>query len=271
MSVKEESFSQRHGHGLDEPEIVVRDSAPPELRHAVVYFAEVVGLPPAEIRHAVLRTLHVPPEPNRWSNKKYVVQEANRHLEKAEWFEVYDVAESLSRSLGDGPKAREYEDLLNRFFWKNGVGWRLDAGTLKARGEEAFEQTLHAAKEVLEEGGFEAARKEIHEALLDLSRRPERDLTGAIQHSMAALECVAREISGSPKATLGEILRSKPPLVQEPLNTALRKLWGYSSEMGRHVREGRLPSYEEAQLVAEVAAAMTAYLGRKQRKVRESG
>ena len=42
---------------------------------------------------------------------------------------------------------------------------------------------------------------EIHEALKDISRRPTPDRTGAIQHSIAAMECTAREVAGEPNLT----------------------------------------------------------------------
>jgi len=45
---------------------------------------------------------------------------------------------------------------------------------------------------VLETAKLETAKTEIREALNDLSRRPTPDITGAIQHSLACLECVAR-------------------------------------------------------------------------------
>jgi hypothetical protein len=93
----------------------------------------------------------------------------------------------------------------------------------------------------LAKAGRTTARDEIHDALTDLSRRPNPDLTGAIQHGMAALECVARDACGDPKATLGDILKRHPDLIPKPLDTAIDKAWGFASEMGRHIREGREP------------------------------
>jgi hypothetical protein len=37
------------------------------------------------------------------------------------------------------------------------------------------------------------------------------------------------------------------------LNNAIQKLWGYSSEFGRHIREGRDPGFAEAVLVVGLA------------------
>lgn len=107
------------------------------------------------------------------------------------------------------------------------------------------------------------AGRELHEALSDLSRRPQPDLTGAIQHAMAALECIARDACGDAKATLGEIMKKYPELIPSPLNEAISKIWGYASEMGRHLREGREPSREEAELIVGLSATCATYLANK--------
>jgi len=106
-------------------------------------------------------------------------------------------------------------------------------------------------------------QNEIHQALSDLSRRPQPDLTGAIQHALVALECIARDVCGDPKATLGNILKRYPNLVPQPLDTAVEKAWGYASEHGRHLREGREPSLEEAELLVGIASVVATYLSKK--------
>ena len=98
---------------------------------------------------------------------------------------------------------------------------------------------------------------------MDLSKRPEADLTGALQHALAALECVARDVTGDAKATLGAILGKHKTLLPPPMNEAAVKLWGYASEQGRHLREGRGPSSEEVGLAVHTAAALATYLCNK--------
>ena len=104
------------------------------------------------------------------------------------------------------------------------------------------------------------AAQEIHEALQDLSRRPRPDITGSVQHALAALECVARDVADDSKATLGAIIKKYPGLLPPPLDAAVDKLWGFASEHGRHLREGREPAREEAELAVHVAAAVATYL-----------
>jgi hypothetical protein len=108
--------------------------------------------------------------------------------------------------------------------------------------------------------GAPTAANEIHEALRDISRRPKPDVSGAIQHGMAALECVARQYDAT-NDTLGPIIsRLNFP---KPMDEAIRKLWGFTSEQGRHLLEGRDPQFEEGELVVTVAAAVSVYLLRE--------
>lgn len=99
---------------------------------------------------------------------------------------------------------------------------------------------MSEAKKAFEQAGMPTARNEIDEAIHDLSRRPEPDLTGAITHSMGALECAAKQMSGKPRMTLGEIINEARSGridlgVPEPLLTCIEKAWG--------LRFGARPSF----------------------------
>jgi hypothetical protein len=151
----------------------------------------------------------------------------------------------------------DFERRLNLLFYEHGVGWQMKNGVIVARGSEPFELATRDAAQIMRDAGTPTAANELHEALRDISRRPSADVTGAIQHAMAALECVAREVDGTTD-TLGKIIGrlSFPP----PLDTALHKLWGFASEQGRHIQEGREPRFEEAELVVTVASSVSTYL-----------
>ncbi len=89
---------------------------------------------------------------------------------------------------------------------EHGIGWQMIDGRILYRGSESFGETTREAGEVLAAAGRPAAANEIHEALADISRRPVPDVTGAIQHAIAALECTARVVSGEPNLTLGRLV-----------------------------------------------------------------
>jgi hypothetical protein len=168
--------------------------------------------------------------------------------------------------MREAPSTCEHEKFeaeLNDYFVESGIGWKLVDGTLEIRGAEVFEQSIRQAESELQTSGLSTARNELHEALHDLSRRPSPDVTGAVQHSMAALECVARVACGDEKATLGEILKRYRDLIPKPLDEAVTKMWGFASENARHINEGREPSFEEAELVVSMVAGVSTYLAKK--------
>ena len=264
-------FSRRFGY-RPEPEITIREDAPEWLRFAVVDIAREVGLSPALVRKIACRTLFAAPDQDNWSDGS-IWSEMIELLSGCEWYSVYDTAEALYATLeardssrGEG-LAAQYEDRLNQRFRDGGVGWQMQNGRLVVRGSEPFEAVTRQASEVLVEHGRSTAAREIHEALGDLSRRPKPDVSGAIQHAMAALECVMRELSGESSITLGDLLKRHGEAlgIVPPLDQALNKLWGYASERGRHLREGHEPGFEEAELVVGVAAAASIYLSKQGR------
>jgi hypothetical protein len=79
---------------------------------------------------------------------------------------------------------------------------------------------------VLETAKLQTAHSEMKKALDDLSRRPQADITGAIQHSLACLECVCREVTGDKKATLGALIKKFPDIVLDRLTGQLKKYGG---------------------------------------------
>ncbi len=265
--MSEERFSRRLGHGPEGREITIRDDAPEVVRGAILKIAEGdLGLSPSYLRDVLCNVLRQLPDRSNWNEYPNVWNECQYLIEGCPWYRVYDFVEALYRGLAsshDPDRATRWQDLMNEYFHEAGVGWRMVNGLLESRGPEAFATAVDTARDKLAQAGLSTARQEIHEALRDLSRRPEPDLTGAIQHAMAALECTAREATGEARATLGEVLKRHPDLLPKPLDEAVSKLWGYASEMARHLREGRTPTRPEAELLVGVASSSCTYLAAK--------
>jgi hypothetical protein len=258
--MEEKRFSERQGLAPEPPEITVRYEAPSDLRGLVVDFAYRAGLDSEALRAIVCHVLMKRPEDSNAD------RELQKLLDGCAWFEVYDVIEATFDALWRGEGGARYETFtedVNTYFVRKGVGWQLRDGRIEVRGPEVFEAVVRPTADSLDSAGLPTASREIHEALRDLARRPAPDITGAIQHAMAAVECVARQACGDPKAQLGEILKRYPGLIPPPLDVALEKVWGYASEIGRHLREGRIPSIDEAELVVMTSAATAGYLARK--------
>ena len=252
-------FSEHHGFVGAEPPITTREDAPLNLRYAVAQIAVDAGMTPGAIRGVVCSVLLVPPDQNNWSPYPNIWNEVQDLLRECPWFKVYDIAERIYERLRDYPDmADSYRDGLNRFFREGGIGWDMTEEGIRFRGGDAFTAATAHTKEVLEASGRLKASSEIHEAIRDISRRPQPDVTGAIQHAIAALECTARDVTRDSKSTLGGLI-SKLDL-PKPLDAAIEKLWGFASEKARHVREVDQVHAAEAELVVSVACAVCTFL-----------
>jgi hypothetical protein len=261
-------FSKRHGYRSQPKEITVREAAPENLRHFILETAGEMGYGPSAIRSLICSVLHVRPDPGNWSEYPNIWGEAQDLVYGCDWFKFCDFVEELYRSISNSgaenakERCKQFQDALNEFFVEEGIGWQMIGGELVTRGTETFEHSVRGAVDALEVAGRATAQDEIVEALMDLSRRPEADLTGAVQHAMAALECVARDVCGDERATLGEVIKGYPGIIPKPLDDAVAKAWGYASEMARHVREGRKPERKDVELIVGLAATVATYLCR---------
>ncbi len=268
-------FSERHKLAAASPEIRIRDDAPEELRSVVLTIAYEQGLSPTPMRDLLCRVLRRRPDPGNWSEWPNVANECQQLIESCPWYQVYDVIEEIYKALrhsrfhdhrhGPHHVAEMFAEELNRYFLREGIGWQLTEGVIEVRGAEGFEVVVREAQDAVASQNRTTAANELHEAISDLSRRPSADLTGAIQHAMSALECVMRDVCGNNKATLGDLVKKYPDTFPKPLDQAVEKLWGYSSETGRHLKEGAMPSFEEAELIVGTASALCRYLSRKLR------
>ncbi len=255
-------FSKRLGHFLmTEKEITVREDAPRGLRDFIRTAFYGLGKQPSDLLQSVCKVLKVSPEGN-WTEFPNIDYEIKSHLENCDWFFVYDILEVILQKLKPSEK-ETFEAEMNEYFMMNGIGWKLVNGQIETRGDEVFETAVKTVTSVLDTANLKTAKSEIREALSDLSRRPHPDITGAIQHSLACLECVARQYTGDMKSTLGDLMKKFPGAIPIPLDQAVSKIWGFTSEQGRHLREGQEPKYLEAELVVEVTAAISTYLGKK--------
>lgn len=180
------------------------------------------------------------------------------------WYKVYDIAEALL-SFIEGTygydAAVQYAEAMNSFFIEAGIGWQFAPNKgIVFRGDETFQVATAEAANTLQGSGRKNAASEIEEAIRDISRRPDPDITGAISHSMAAVECVAQDILGS-KDTLGKIVGNLN--LPKPLDEAVSKLYGFASQHGRHVSEQSRPAPEDAELLVLVSCAVCTYLSKR--------
>jgi hypothetical protein len=263
------SFSARHRYTGAAKEISVREDAPADLRFFALEAARALEFAPSDLRDVVCRVLRRKPDSNNWSEYPNIWHEVQALVNQCDWFRVYDVIEALHAFIAQHDyrygrqDAPEFEAAINAFFVEEGVGWQLAGGQIVTRGDAGFETVVSAAQQQLAASNRPTAARHIKDSLECLSRRPEPNASGAAYHAMGALECVARDVTGDPKATLGEILKRHPELLPKPLDTALSQVWGYASNEARHVQEGREISREEAELLVGLSATVSTYLSAK--------
>lgn len=256
-----ERFSDRQGYGPTAAQITVREDAPSELRDAIPLIAEDAGMKPSDMRRVICRILLERPDPENWSEYPNISEEVTWLMRKAEWYKVYDISEALYDELAAEPNQwseDQFERRLNDFLVEKGIGWELCNGQIISRGSETFAKSTREVPDRLDESGYQRAANEMREALGDLSRRPAPDVTGAIQHAIAALEATAREVAGQPNSTLGKLVSVLE--LPAPLDQAVQKLGGYASDRGRHIREGQVVDHAEAELIVAVAGSLCEFL-----------
>jgi len=256
------TFSKRHGFATTLP-VQFRHDAPEGLRHAIIQ-AAYEQLSYEQIRTSVCRTLYIAPDKGNWSEIPNIRDEVERIVQSVEWYRVYDIVEGLV-SFIEGTygynRTAQFTLQINEIFVDTGAGWQLAAGEgVVIRGDADFEDAVQSSQMTLSQSGFDVAAKEIREALSDLSRRPEADLTGAIHHALGALEATARYVSGT-NEDLGK-LANKIGL-PAPLDGALKQMWGFSSNFGRHVSPTKVPTAEDAQLIVHLSSAYCRYLSER--------
>lgn len=257
------NFIERHGIELPEAPIKTRHEASKRLRNAVWSFALQAGFDKGMLAD-ILKSV-VPCED--FDSQKSILSMYRAWL-SCDWQYVYLGIEEIALYMHDSEfyDLRVFEKHVNDFFRREGFGWKIVDAKIEIRGPEAVEVSIKLAQARLSAEELDTASNELHEALKDLSRKPEPDVTGAIQHAGAALECVAKEISGDPKKTFGAILNDNPGIFPKPLHEAAHKVWGFLSNNGRHIAEGVKPNHDVAFLVTGLVAALAAYLADKRIK-----
>ncbi len=186
-----------------------------------------------------------------------------RYIKGFEWWEVYDFIEAVHEGDGDYYHRQQFRVDLNKVLAEGNIGYQMNnGGEVVYRGSESFETVVNTAKSVLAATGKNTAMNEIHKALEDLSKRPVSDLTGAVQHAIAALECVAKDVCGEKGETLGQVVKKHPERFPPPVGEAVSKLYGFASEKGRHIAEGGEPDPKEVELIVGIAATVATYLSR---------
>lgn len=199
-------FSQRNGlNQFNEPEIIIRNEAPDELRKMVVEIATECGIKPNRLRDIVCSFLKKSPDrENNWGYSNIIIEIRGLITDHAKWNEVYDIIETICLTF----RIDEFASKMNQYFIKNGIGWKITDNKIQARSPEIIDAIIENSVDLLNQDiKTPTTYQELKLAIEDLSHRPVAKITGAIQHAMAAVECYMRLCTGLKKDTLGQIIK----------------------------------------------------------------
>ncbi|AHE57333.1 hypothetical protein [Sphingomonas sanxanigenens] len=242
------------------PLAIVHNDAPIGFRHAVVGALKTEIISSEKIIGVVQRGTALPRPPGHVTNTVLMAM-----IEQCEWWRVFDVAEAGYTAIHAeqyfGPnKALTYERAINEACRANSLGWKLESGIFAVISSTAQHDDAARIIRDLDSAQLRTSASELREAHRDLSRRPLPDISGGMQHAGAAIECLAREISGDTKLTLGDIIKKHDDLFPGAYRKMADGMWGIVSNQGRHIKEEGEPTLEEALFVVGSITNLAAYL-----------
>ncbi len=143
-----------------------------------------------------------------------------------EWNEAYDLLEFIvSEREHSTPKLAEF---LNVFLDRELSGYRFVAGRLV---DVTSQEEIKMIEEAGRDSRFSGVSAHIDRALDLYADRENPDFRNSIKESISAVESIARVVSGSDKATLGDALKviEKSGQLHPALKDGFLKLYGYTS------------------------------------------
>lgn len=144
-----------------------------------------------------------------------------------QWNEVYDFLEFIVSDRGQlKPRLAEF---LNEILVRELSGYRLVAGHLA---DVTSQEELAMIEEAARDSRFPGVSTHIDRALELYANRKNPDYRNSIKESISAVESIARVVSGSQKATLGDALKAieKRGQLHPALKEGFLKLYGYTSD-----------------------------------------
>lgn len=141
------------------------------------------------------------------------------------WYAIYDFLEYVLLV----EKNNRLNSAINNILERELSGYRFV--------ESAFipvtdELEVEAVQKALAEGPFSGVHAHLKAAVQHLARRENPDYRNSIKESISAVESMAREVTGNPKATLGDALAilEKNGHLHSALKKGFSAIYGYTSD-----------------------------------------
>lgn len=154
-----------------------------------------------------------------------IIKEIRKYFFGCKWYEVCDFIEFVYKSYSIPP----FLEMANRVLERELAGFRLIGGFFVQVTDASEKEAIEKA---LEPGPYNGAQTHLRQALQNLANRERPDYRNSIKESISAVESLARELSGNPKATLGDALEvlEKEGHIHAALKKGFSAIYGYTSD-----------------------------------------
>lgn len=193
-----------------------------------------------------------------------ILDQIRKYFFSCKWYEVYDFIEFIVQTY----KILGLIELVNEVLERELSGFRLIDGLFTPVSDESEREAIESA---LAPGPFAAVQAHLHQALKHLASRDQPDYRNSIKESISAIESAVCELSGNPKATLGDGLKvlERGGKLHNALRNGFSAIYGYTSDADgiRHamLEEAALDE-ADAKFFLASSAAFINYLKAKQAK-----
>lgn len=193
-----------------------------------------------------------------------ILEQIRTYFFSCKWYEVYDFIEFVVQTY----KILGLIELVNEVLERELSGFRLIDGLFTPVSEASEREAIESA---LAPGPFAGVQAHLHQALQHLASRDKPDYRNSIKESVSAIESAVCELSGNPKATLGDGLKilERGGKLHNALRNGFSAIYGYTSDADgiRHSMLEEVALDEaDAKFFLVSSAAFINYLKAKQAK-----
>ena len=154
-----------------------------------------------------------------------VLDQVRKHFFDCDWNEVYDFVEFVLRCY---PHDREIRRSLEITLARENSGYRLIDGNFSPISDEEEVQEVASAID----DARAPVKEHLRAALSLLTDRRNPDYRNSIKESISGVEAMAKVVTGDPKASLGDALKTleRNGKLHPALKDAFSKMYGYTSD-----------------------------------------
>ena len=159
---------------------------------------------------------------------KESVKQLREEFFNCKWNECFDLVEFIASVAGEWKD--EYLKFSNRVLEKNLCGYRFIGITLSP--VSTPEETAEVERALTNKSLNSGARAHLQSALKLLADRESPNHRNSIKESISAVESTCQQMTGNPKATLGDALKilERSGSLHSALKTSFSSLYGYTSD-----------------------------------------